>query len=56
MSPTMTTKKRKLEDFVRLKLLGKGAYGSCYLIEDSFNKDKYAMKVIQKGRLKGSTV
>jgi serine/threonine protein kinase len=37
-----------LDDFIILKVLGAGAFGTVLLVEDKSDKAWYAMKVIKK--------
>ena len=40
--------KEKIRDFIILKEIGQGAFGSVFLVEKETNKKKYALKVINK--------
>lgn len=39
---------KTMEEFIVLKLLGKGTFGKVYLVQHSENKNLYAMKSIRK--------
>jgi serine/threonine protein kinase len=52
--------KLKLNDFERLKLLGKGSFGQVYLVKSKYSDKIYAMKILDKnvireGRQEGHT-
>ena len=40
-----------LSSFKKISLLGKGAFGEVYLVENQNNKERYAMKVLDKGMI-----
>ena len=40
----------KIEDFEFLKILGKGAFGTVWLVRKIITKDIYAMKIIDFGK------
>lgn len=37
-----------LGDFKKVSLLGRGAFGEVYLVQNTLNNKKYAMKVLDK--------
>ena len=40
-----------LSSFKKIALLGKGAFGEVYLVENMNDKEQYAMKVLDKGMI-----
>jgi serine/threonine protein kinase len=38
----------RLQDFLLLKMIGKGTFGKVYLVQNQLNKQVYAMKCIRK--------
>jgi len=46
-----TKQKVDLNSFKILELIGKGSFGEVYLVENIFNKHKFAMKVLNKTKI-----
>lgn len=47
---------RNLDGYAKLKVLGRGAYGEVYLVEDTIRKKHYALKVMSKGHVQRSGI
>jgi serine/threonine protein kinase len=51
MKRSSTVKKASLENFITLKVIGKGSYGKVFMVEQKGTGKIFAMKVLKKGAI-----